>query len=230
MDELVICKYDHDDGGHMTAKRHYNLLCPIARSLDAVGDRWALLILRDLHAGPARFQELHEGLGIATNLLSTRLTELTESGLICKPRGRSAYELTDLGRRTDRILWELARFGGALDRAPDPREPGNLRTLALPLRIILESVPDRPDLTARLHIDGDVITIVSTPATIDVRYGDTSVLADVVIQTSYEAFLDVAEGSMPAKEFIARHVEVIEGAQNAGAFFALLGAAITHQH
>ena len=54
--------------------------------------------------------------------------------------------------------------------------------------------------------------------------------ADVVIRTSYQAFLDVAEGSMPAEDFIARHVEVIEGAQNAGAFFALMGAAITHQH
>ena len=214
----------------MTAKRHYNLLCPIARALDAVGDRWTLLILRDLHAGPARYQELHEGLGIATNLLSTRLTELTDGGLIHKPHGHGAYELTDLGRRTDRILWELARFGGALDRSPDPREPGNLRTLALPLRIILEAVPDRPDLTVRLHIDDDVITIVSTPATIDVRYGDSTLPADVMIQTSYEAFLDVAEGSTPAKDFIARHVKVIEGAQNSGAFFALMGAAITQQH
>ncbi len=214
----------------MTTKRHYNLLCPIARALDAVGDRWTLLILRDLHAGPARYQELHEGLGIATNLLSTRLTELAESGLIHKPHGHSAYELTDLGRRTDRILWELARFGGALDRAPDPREPGNLRTLALPLRIILETVPDRPDLTTRLHIDDDVITIVSTPATIDVRYGDSALPADVVLQTSYEAFLDVAEGLMPAEDFIARHIEIIEGTQNAGAFFELMGAAITHRH
>lgn len=214
----------------MTAKRHYNLLCPIARALDAVGDRWTLLILRDLHAGPARYQELHEGLGIATNLLSTRLTELTNSSLIHKPAGSSAYELTDLGAKTDRLLWELARFGGVLDRAPDPREPGNLRTLALPLKIILEDVTDRPDLTVRLHIDDDVFTIVSTPATVEVRYGDTSVPADVVIQTSYEAFLDVAEGLMPAEDFIAHHVEVIDGLHNAGAFFALMGAAIAHQH
>jgi DNA-binding HxlR family transcriptional regulator len=213
----------------MTAKRHYNLLCPIARSLDAVGDRWALLILRDLHAGPARYRELNEGLGIATNLLSTRLTELTEGGLIHKPEGTSAYELTELGRKTDRILWELARFGGALNRDPDPREPGNLRTLALPLRIILEAVPDRPDLTVRLHIDDDVITIVSTRDTLEVRYGDRSLPADVVIQTSYEAFLNVAEGLTPPEDFIARHVEVIEGSQNAGAFFALMGAAITNQ-
>jgi DNA-binding HxlR family transcriptional regulator len=214
----------------MTAKRHYNLLCPIARALDVVGDRWTLLILRDLHAGPARFQELHEGLGIATNLLSTRLTELTDSGLIHKPDGRSAYELTDLGRKTDRILWELTRFGGVLDRDPDPREPGNLRTLALPLRISLEAVPDRPDLTVRLHVDNDVFTIVSTPDTVDVRYGDSSVPADVVVQTGYEALLDVGEGLMPVEDFVARHVEVIEGSHNARAFYALMGAAVMRQH
>jgi len=214
----------------MTAKRHYNLLCPIARALDAVGDRWTLLILRDLHAGPARYQELHEGLGIATNLLSTRLTELTDSGLVRKPLGHSAYELTELGARTDRILWELARFGGALDRAPDPREPGNLRTLALPLRIVLEEVPDRPDLTVRLHIDDDVLTIVSTSETLDVRYGDSSVPAEVVIRTSYEAFLEVGEGSMQADDFVAHHVEVIQGSEQAGAFFAMMGAAMAHQH
>jgi DNA-binding HxlR family transcriptional regulator len=214
----------------MTAKRHYNLLCPIARALDVVGDRWTLLILRDLHAGPARFQQLHEGLGIATNLLSTRLTELTDSGLIHKPDGRSAYELTDLGRKTDRILWELTRFGGVLDRDPDPREPGNLRTLALPLRISLEAVPDRPDLTVRLHVDNDVFTIVSTPDTVDVRYGDISVPADVVVQTGYEAFLDVGEGLMLVEDFVSRHVEVIEGSHNAGAFYALMGAAVMRQH
>ncbi len=142
----------------MTAKRHYNLLCPIARALDAVGDRWTLLILRDLHAGPARYQELHVGLGIATNLLSTRLTELTDSGLIHKPSEGNAYELTDLGRRTDRILWELSQFGGALDRDPDPREPGNLRTLALPAedRARIGTRPARPHRTTphrrrRLH-------------------------------------------------------------------------------
>ena len=212
----------------MTAKRHYNLLCPIARALDAVGDRWTLLILRDLHAGPARYQELQEGLGIATNLLSTRLTELTNNGLIRRPSERSAYELTDLGRRTDRILWELNRFGGLLDRDPDPREPGNLRTIALPMKILLETVPDRPDLTVRLHIDNDVFTIISTRDTVDVRHGDTSLPADIVVRTGYEAFLDVGEGLMPTEEFIAGHIEVIDGSDNAGAFYALMGAAIMH--
>lgn len=134
----------------MTAKRRYRLLCPIARALDVVGDRWALLILRDLRAGPARFDDLETGLGIATNLLTTRLNELTDAGLIERSTdaGRGFYELTAVGRSTDRLLWELSRFGAQLDPDPDPREPGNLRTIALPLRLIPEAVPDRPDLVA----------------------------------------------------------------------------------
>lgn len=160
----------------MTRKRPYQLLCPIARTLDVVGDRWALLILRDLHAGPARFQQLHEGLGMATNLLTTRLAELTESGLIEKLDidQHSAYALTDLGRHTDLVLWELSRFGGLLDPEPDPRKPGNLRTIALPLRIILNTVEDRPNLTVRLIIDDETFTIVSSedvPLIVEVAAG-----------------------------------------------------------
>ena len=116
----------------MARMRPYQLLCPIARALDVIGDRWTLLILRDLHAGPARFQVLQEGLGVATNLLATRLTELTESGLIQKQAidEYSAYALTDLGRHTDMLLWELARFGGLLDpgsKSASSRKPADHR-------------------------------------------------------------------------------------------------------
>ena len=145
----------------MTRKHPYRLLCPIARALDVVGDRWAILILRDLHAGPARFQELHEGLGVATNLLTTRLAELSESGMIQKldVDGHSAYALTDLGHHTDLLIWELARFGGLLDPEHNPRRPGNLRTIVLPLRIALSGVEDRPDLTVRLLIEDETFTV-----------------------------------------------------------------------
>ena len=134
----------------MTKHRHYRLLCPIARALDVLGDRWTLLILRDLHAGPARFQELHEGLGIATNLLSTRLAELSESGMIERSNG-GGYQLTDAGRRTDRVCGSSPDSAPASQRDAHPREPGNLRTIALPLRILLESVADRPNLRGEAH-------------------------------------------------------------------------------
>ena len=65
--------------------RRYRLLCPIARALDRVGDRWTLLILRDLHAGPARFVDVQASLpGLAPNLLTKRLRQLEADGLICR--------------------------------------------------------------------------------------------------------------------------------------------------
>jgi DNA-binding HxlR family transcriptional regulator len=214
----------------MTAKRRYRLLCPISRALDAVGDRWALLIVRDLHAGPARFHDLETGLGIATNLLSTRLTELTEAGLIEKSTDveRSLYQLTELGRHTDRLLWELARFGAQLDPDPDPREPGNLRTIVLPLRVILEAVANRPVLVARLLVDDDSFTIISTADGVEVKYRDTTTGPDLVARTSYQGFLDAGEGRISFDEFASRHLEIMEGAAHADAFLALMGAAMTH--
>lgn len=213
----------------MTAKRRYRLLCPIARALDVVGDRWALLILRDLHAGPARFHDLETGLGIATNLLSTRLTELTEAGLIEKSTeaGRGVYQLTELGRHTDRLLWELAHLGAQLDPDPDPREPGNLRTIALPLRMMLEAVPDRPDMVARLLVDDDSFTITSTSDRAKVDYRNTNSEPDLVARTDYQGFLDAGEGRITFYEFATRHLEIVDGAAHADAFLTLMRKAMT---
>jgi len=212
----------------MSRKRPYQLLCPIARALDVVGDRWALLILRDLHAGPARFQQLHEGLGLATNLLTTRLTELTASGMIQRldVDGHSAYALTDLGRHTDLLLWELSRFGGLLDRDIDPRQPGNLRTIVLPLRIALNGVEERPNLTVRLLIEDETFTVLSSPDGVEIEYGDTNTPADLVIRTNYVGFLDVGEGRISMEEFAAQHLEVIEGSEHLGTFASLMSAAV----
>src|SRR5262249_60339384 len=100
---------------------------PIARALDLVGDRWALLVLRDLHAGPARFGELLDGLsGIASNLLASRLDEIVEGGLVRKtlgPHQVRTYALTPLGGRTASVRYELAAFGSRLPPAPDRRAP-----------------------------------------------------------------------------------------------------------
>lgn len=211
----------------MSRTRRYQLQCPIARALDVVGDRWSLLILRDLHAGPAGFRELQEGLGVASNLLSTRLSELTEAGLIQKQGAgaRSPYALTDAGWQTDNVLWELVRFGGQLEREAHPRAPGNLRTLALPLRIMLESVEGRPELTVGLIVDGERFTIASTPEKVRVEYGDTAP-ADLVVQTDYEAILDLGEGVMGLDDFGAHHLEVVEGDEHAPAFLGLMAQAL----
>lgn len=204
--------------------RRYRLLCPIARALDVLGDRWTLLILRDLHAGPARFRELQEGLGLASNLLSTRLTELSEAGMI-EP-STDGYRLTEAGRRTDRVLWELTRFGAGLERDPDPREPGNLRTLVLPLRMLLEAAADRPVVTARLEIDDAEVTVTSGVGSATVAWGRSSEPVDVVARTSYEAFLDLSEGVLGLDDFTRHHLDLIEGPEHGPQLLALFEAAL----
>ena len=102
---------------NVTDKRSYDLNCPIAKSLDLVGDRWTILILRDLFIfGTRRYVELRDGLaGIPPTLLSQRLKDLVDADLVqqvdAPASGRIAYELTQRGQETKPILVALAQFG-----------------------------------------------------------------------------------------------------------------------
>jgi DNA-binding HxlR family transcriptional regulator len=105
----------------VASRRNYNQNCPIARGLDVLGERWTLLILRELVGGARRYGDLRDALpGIATNLLAERLKELQEAGLVDRtdlpaPIGRTVYTLTDMGwQRVLPVLRSVAWFG--LDR------------------------------------------------------------------------------------------------------------------
>jgi DNA-binding HxlR family transcriptional regulator len=99
--------------------RTYGQYCPIARGLDLIGDRWVLLICRELAQGDQRFTDLRTALaGIAPNLLSERLRDLQAAGLVTTaelppPAARTVYRLTDEGRRTVPVLRAVARFGAS---------------------------------------------------------------------------------------------------------------------
>jgi len=213
----------------MTLKRNYRLLCPIARALDVIGDRWTLLILRDLHAGPARFQELQQGLHLATNLLSSRLSSLVDSGLVQKVGAdrTSPYALTALGQQTDQVLWDLAQFGAGLERNADPHPPGNARVIALPLQMMLRSVSDRPNLVIGLQVDGDYLTIGSTPTDVAVVHGPPGDVPDLVVQTQYLPLLDLGEGQLALEDFVANHMKILHGAEHAPTFMHLMSQAIS---
>jgi DNA-binding HxlR family transcriptional regulator len=108
----------------------YDQYCPIARGLDVIGDRWTLLVLRELSLGSQRFTDLRRHLpGIPPNVLSQRLKRLTDDGLVAleelpPPAARSVYTLTPRGREVQPVLRALVRFGtpelapAAPDRAP----------------------------------------------------------------------------------------------------------------
>ena len=194
----------------MAQSRSYNLLCPISRALDRVGDRWTLLILRDLHAGPARFKDLQTGLsGIASNLLSERLQALEASGLVQKGNsefGVSLYSLTGLGETTDQLLFELARFGGRVPRPSKIQKPGNLRTIAVALGTACKRAvgPDH-DFTATLLVDGEAFRMTARNDDVQIRAGAAE-NPDVVMTTSYEPMMAMADGDIARDQFVSNHV------------------------
>jgi DNA-binding HxlR family transcriptional regulator len=111
--------------------RSYADPCGIARALDAVGERWALLVVRELTYGPKRFVELQKPLALAKNVLAQRLRDLQRSGVVRKTG--TLYELTDWGRDLHPVLLRLGRWGA---RSPN-RPRGELTPDAL--MVALES-------------------------------------------------------------------------------------------
>src|SRR5918994_7545217 len=110
-------------------RRSYHQYCGLAHALELVGERWALLVVRDLFTGPKRFTDLRSGLGrIPTNVLSTRLKELEEAGIVerrvlPRPSSSVVYELTDYGRGLEDAVIALVRWGTKSLGEPDPDEP-----------------------------------------------------------------------------------------------------------
>src|SRR5262245_47866006 len=110
------------------ANRSYDQYCSVAVALDVLGDRWTLLILRELLFGPQRFTDLRVALpGIAPNLLAERLRALEEEGLVAQeelppPAARTVYVATEEGRRTAPVLQALSRFGLGRLAAPGSRD------------------------------------------------------------------------------------------------------------
>lgn len=195
----------------MVKPRRYRLLCPIARALDRVGDRWTLIILRDLHAGPARFSDLQSLPGIASNLLTSRLRQLEADGLIRRrdaEYGATVYELTALGAQTREILFELASFGARFDPDEPVKRPGNLRAIAVTLQVACQRVVDPAmRLRAQLVVDDEPFRFTVADGTIDVETGNLRE-PEVTLTTSYEPMVAVVDGRMTLAFFASHHMQL----------------------
>lgn len=122
----------------------YQSFCPVGSALNAVGERWALLVVRDLLLGPRRYSELLHGLGgIGTDILAARLKTLQAEGIVRPVGSRRArhYELTDSGRTLRPVLVELARWGAQRVRPPD--DPSHVPP-RVPLTALLIGAPPLP--------------------------------------------------------------------------------------
>lgn len=115
----------------MTELRSYGDACGIARALDVIGERWALLIVRELAYGPKRFSDLRGGLGLSPNVLSQRLADLEASGVLERRTLSGLYELTPWGRELHPLLLQLGRWGARALHKPGGELSADALMLAL---------------------------------------------------------------------------------------------------
>lgn len=164
----------------MSNTRSYRQSCSLALALDLIGERWTILIIRELLLGPRRFSDLLPNLqGMGTNLLSTRLKDLEANGLIEKlpssPNSkRRPYQLTESGRALENVLRELMRWSASL-----PQKPRNPDYLYQPewdliaLRLLYQSAK-APELegTVRICSDGHTLFATATPQGLQLKVSE----------------------------------------------------------
>jgi DNA-binding HxlR family transcriptional regulator len=146
--------------------RSYHQFCAVARALDLVGERWTLLLVRELILGPKRFKDLLEGLpGIGTNLLASRLKDLDREGIIHRrvlppPAGSTVYELTEAGQGLEPVVLALGAWGRNFLGAVRPDDAVNPAWFLVSLRATFhpEAAADIRE-TYHLTIDGRDFTI-----------------------------------------------------------------------
>src|SRR5215470_2989697 len=158
----------------MPASRRYGDPCGIARALDIVGDRWALLVVRELIFGPKRFLQLRDGLhGISPNVLSQRLRDLEDAGLVRHemlepPASVAVYELTARGLALEPVLLELGRWGSQ-EPVTTAREL-SVSALLVALKTVFDPAK-AADATYALRVDGQWFGLTVAGRSVDITSG-----------------------------------------------------------
>jgi DNA-binding HxlR family transcriptional regulator len=168
--------------------RSYDEYCAIAKSLDVVGDRWTLLIVRELGLrGACRYTDLRNGLpGVASNLLAERLRELERAGVIARehappPIATTLFRLTPRGEQLRPVLEDLIRWGLPLMTEQKPDDAVRSHWLAWALELMLtDRQPDAPPVTVELQTGDQPIVIETRDGTIHTSLGPAD-NADVTV-------------------------------------------------
>jgi DNA-binding HxlR family transcriptional regulator len=161
--------------------KSYRQYCGLARSLDVVGDRWVLLIVRELLQGSCRYNELLDGLpGIATNLLADRLRAMEENGVIERTPDQG-YALTEWGRGLEPAVYALGRWASPLMVRMAKDDQFRSHWLAHPIHLLYEGVDrKRPPLVVGIETGNAPMTITSSGGRVRVAPGRPGA-ADVVL-------------------------------------------------
>lgn len=183
----------------MASKRTYGDVCGIARALDLVGERWAMLIVRELLLGPKRFTDLRTGLPhLSPDVLTQRLRDLAEAGVIIKrklppPAASKVYELTSLGFELEPVAIALGRFGARLPvPAGDIGMSFDSHILTLPTLFDPE-LADGFEARVELRIDDQVFRAEVAGGEFEVERGEARA-PDVVVETDHATLLSLVRG------------------------------------
>jgi DNA-binding HxlR family transcriptional regulator len=197
--------------------KRYSQYCPVAHALDAVGERWSLLIVRDLMHGPKRYTDLAAGLpGIGTNILAARLRDLEDANVLRKrklppPAPATVYELTEYGAELEEVLHTLARWGARSLGPPTSDEelcPGwSLNAVKGTFRP-LAAVDVHATYELRL---GDEVTAMRVEdGSVAVRQGSAD-SPDLVLETDPMTFFELLNRSVTATEALDSGRAQVEG-------------------
>jgi DNA-binding HxlR family transcriptional regulator len=157
--------------------RSYGDACGIARALDLIGERWALLVVRELILGPKRFTDLRRSLPhVSTDILTQRLHELERDGIVHRrrlppPASARVYELTERGHGLQPVVLELGRWGTG---APVPEGDAELGvdSMVLALMTVFDGAPGARDETYELVLAGEPFRIRVAGGELDVSRGE----------------------------------------------------------
>ena len=190
--------------------RSYDQYCSLARALDIVGDRWTLLVVRELLVQPCRYADLQAGLpGIATNLLAERLRLLEDTGVVSHD-AQGRYQLTGWGQRVAVPVRELARWGAPLMQRKAEADAFRRTWLALPAAMMFGGTdPRRPDLAVEIRSGGETVSMRSKGGQVSFWPGPADP-PDLVLSGPPDAIIGLLGGRLSA-EAAAEHGVTILG-------------------
>ena len=199
------------------ARKTYAQYCPVARALDVVGERWTLLIVRDLLMGPKRYTDLREGLpGIATDILTARLRTLEEAGFVRRrelprPAPATVYELTEDSLQLRHAILALGRVGMPTLRGPEAGEDVRPERMVLGLRVSFRG-GEFAELTEtyELTINGEPFTVDVGDGAVDTRPGPASSPA-MRLRTDADTFITLLTGELAPAVALADDRAALEG-------------------
>jgi DNA-binding HxlR family transcriptional regulator len=192
--------------------RSYGQYCALAKALDVIGDRWTLLIVRELLLRPSRYRDLRDGLtGVATNLLAERLRHLEDAGVVSRD-SQGRYQLTDWGRKLATPIRELIRWAAPLMLQEQGNDEFRARWLEIPLSLMFGGIDrTRPDLQVEIRTSDEMLTLESSQGEVHVRPGPATA-PRVVLTGPPDAIVGLLSGG------VEQHVATGQGVSVLGDF------------